>query len=243
MTREVIVAIHQPNYLPWLGFFDKACKADVLILLDNVQYPKRSWSNRVRIKSPEGAAWLTVPVTAKGRYHQLIAETEIDYQENWIKRHLGTLERNYRPLPFYDEISPTIKHLLSQKPSLLNTLNGAIIKALCELLEIEVKLTSATTLGGSGAATHLLIDLTKAVGGTMYLSGEGGRLYQKESLYENAGIGLRFQQFEHPIYEQRYAEFVPGLSTFDILCCSGLEWTRQFLRKSRERFVQTESFA
>jgi len=237
MTQPVIVAIHQPNYLPWLGFFDKANKADVLVFLDNVQFPRRGWSNRVRIKTPEGPAWLTVPVSVKGRYHQMIAETEIRYQDNWVRKHLSKLERNYRSQPFYDAIAPVFEQLLTARPRLLGVLNGDIIQAMCELLKIDVQLISGSTMGVSGASTQLLIDLTKAAGGTTYLSGEGGRLYQEEALYDEAGVELRFQEFDHPVYEQRYGEFVPGMSIFDILCCSGVEGTRKFLRESRQRFV------
>lgn len=243
LNPQVIVAIHQPNYLPWLGFFDKACKADVLVFLDNVQFPRRGWSNRVRVKTAEGPAWLTVPVTVKGRYHQLIAETEISYQDDWVRKHLSTLKRNYRSLQYYDEIAPVIEQLLAARPQLLGTLNGDIIKALCELLEIDVRLISGSSLGPSGASTQLLIDLTKAAGGTTYLSGEGGRLYQEEALYEGAGIELRFQDFEHPVYEQRHSEFAPGMTVFDILCCCGVEWTRQFLQESRQRFANGEAAA
>lgn len=243
MRQQVIVTIHQPNYLPWLGFFDKACKADVLVFLDNVQFPRRGWSNRVRIKTPEGPAWLTVPVSVKGRYHQLIAETQIRYQDDWVRKHLSTLERNYRSQPFYNDIAPVVEQLLTTRPPLLGTLNGDIIRALCELLEIDVRLISGSSLGQSGASTQLLIDLTKAAGGTTYLSGEGGRLYQEEALYDAAGVKLRFQEFEHPVYEQRYGEFVPGMSIFDILCSSGVEWTRHFLRESRQRFVSGSAIA
>jgi len=237
MKADTIVAIHQPNYLPWLGFFDKANKADVLILLDNVQYPKRSWSNRVHIKCPAGSAWLTVPVTVKGRYHQLIAEAEINYQDNWVGKHLATLERTYRALPFYEETMGPIKALLEQRPGHLSALNEAMIRSLCESLEIDTEVISGSDLDVSGASTELLIGLTKAVGGSTYLSGEGGRLYQENQLYEAADVALRFQDFQHPEYEQPFQPFLTGLSIFDVLCCTGLAQTRHMLRYSEERFV------
>ena len=242
MSPNKVVAVHQPNYLPWLGFFDKVSKADILILMDNVQYPKRSWTNRTRVRSQDGGAWLTVPVKVKGRYHQLISEVEILYEEDWVGQHLKTLERVYGRLPFYSEIYGHVETILTQRTTQLALLNTEIIRMVCSFLAVDVQFVSARDLSVSGKATDLLIGLTKAVGGTTYLSGEGGRDYQDDSRFKTAGLELCYQCFEHPEYDQNVGLFVPGLSIFDVVCNCGTSWASGFLCASKSKFFREADF-
>lgn len=238
---EVVVAIHQPNYLPWMGFFDKVNKADVLVFLDNVQYNKRSWTNRVQIKTPGGPAWLSIPVKVKGRSTQPLFEAEICYETDWVSRHTETLARNYRRHPFYSQVEEVVVPVFRRRFTFIGELNIELIRGLLQLLGIDRPLFQATRLGVKGAATELLIDITRAVGGTAYLSGDGADGYQEVDLFEKSGIRLYYQHFLHPVYEQRFGEFVPGLSIFDVICCCGVEKVRQWLEESRRQLYSARS--
>ena len=236
MSSEKTVAIHQPNYLRWFGFFDKVNKADVLILMDNVQYPRRSWANRVRIKGSEGGMWLSVPVKVKGRYDQSIAQAEVSYEADWVNKHLKTLERCYEKTAYFDEIFPPVEKILEKSQVSLADLNRSLIEQMMRLLGIESELRIGNQLGVEGKATELLIGMTQAVGGTVYLSGDGADGYQVVELYAGKGIELAFQQFSHPRYEQPYGEFEPGLSIFDAISNCGCKQVRSMLQQSRENW-------
>ena len=231
--RSRIVAIHQPNYLPWWGFFDKAAKADVLVLLDNVQYPKRSWTNRVRVKGPEGPVWLSVPVKVKGRFDQLVCQAEVSYEEPWVARHLKTLERYYRGGDGYVGVAGLVEPVLVARPLLIGDLNGALIRGLLSLLGLDVQVVLGSSLGVTANATALLVAITQAVGGTAYLSGDGATGYQEPELYAANGLELLYQGLEHPVYPQRHGEFVAGLSVFDALSCWGVDAVRLALQRTR----------
>ncbi len=218
------VAIHQPNFLPWLGYFYKMAQCDVFVLLDNVQYTKNSFINRNRIKTPQEAMWLTVPVKIKGRFGQLIKDVEITNKVDWRKKHLGTLETNYRKAEFFEPVFQSLKAIYFMGDwNNLCELNIRLLEWTLSLLKLEKKLVRASDLNVEGESTQLLINIVKKLGGNIYLSGFGGAKYQEEELFKKAGVTLTYYAFEHPVYPQLWAGFVPNLSIIDLLFNCGPE--------------------
>jgi len=218
MGDKLIVGIHQPNFLPWLGYFYKLAKSDVFVLLDNVQYTKNSFVNRNKIKTSQGAIWLTVPVKIKGRFGQLIKDVEINNTVNWRKKHLRTLEANYKKAKSFERIFSGLKAAYyADDWSNLCELNIRLLESLLSILKLEKRLVRASELNVEGESTQLLISIVKEVGGNVYLSGFGGAKYQEEELFEEAGITLEYYEFEHPVYPQLWSDFIPNLSIIDLL--------------------------
>jgi len=215
----MIVAIHQPNYLPWLGYFYKVAQADKFILLDDAQYSKNSYINRARIKTPQGERWLTIPVKTAGQFGQTIASMKTDMRQNWPEKHLKTLAANYRRAPYFEEVIALLNstYLAVTDDTLLGELNIELIRSVCNYLDLRTELARATELGVTTLSTQRLVDISVALGGTQYLSGKGGLKYQDANLFAENGIALRYSDFEAAVYAQQWGEFVPGLSTIDAL--------------------------
>ncbi|MFM1651928.1 WbqC family protein [Brevibacillus sp. B_LB10_24] len=211
------IAIHQPNLFPWLGFFDKMACADLFIFLDQVQFTKRGYQNRVKLKGPNGVQWLTVPVKSKGRYEQLTLDVEIDREHPWKKEHLKTFETIYRGTPGFSELMPQVEQLYERDCQRLVDMNIPGIELIRKRLGIETPLLSASEMPAAGSRSHLLCELVLAAGGTTYLSGPSGRAYLDESVFREKGVKLEYHQFEIAEYPQRFGEFTGGLSALDYL--------------------------
>ncbi len=213
-----VVAVHQPNYLPWLGWFAKACAADVFVLLDDVQFTKGGYTNRVRVKGPSGAQWLTVPVRTRGRSRQDVRDVETDPTGDWAERHVKTLEQAYGRTPGWDGLGQRVTETLLAAPTLLAPLNEALARLVLDALAIEVRIVRASELGGPREPGHRgLIEICRRLGAATYLSGEGAAAYQTEADFGAAGIALRYSSFRHPEYPQQHGDFVAGLSAVDLL--------------------------
>lgn len=205
-----LVACHQPNFLPWLGFFDKLAQSDRFVLLDAVQFPRTSrgtYTNRVQVLIGAAPAWLTVPVARDGV--QPISEVRIDDGQPWRRKALRTLEQSYARAPRFADVMPLVRELLEHDTDRIADLNEHAIRRLAP--EHAHKLVRQSELGDvPGAATDLLINLVKTVGGEAYLSGDGADGYQEEPRYAAAGLGFRLQGFAHPD-----TGAPPGLSIVD----------------------------
>ncbi|WP_323720622.1 WbqC family protein [Acetomicrobium sp.] len=220
----MIVGIHQPNFLPWLGYFYKIAQCDVFVLLDNVQYTKNSFINRNRIKTPRGADWLTVPVIIKGRFGQLIRDVEVNGTVDWRKKHLRTLEINYRKAKYFEPIFEGLMAIyLANDWENLCELNIRLLNWTLSILGLKKQLVLASSLHVDGESTQLLIDIIKKLGGHEYISGFGGAHYQEEELFEKAGIMLTYYDFKHPVYPQLWTGFIHNLSIIDLLFNCGSE--------------------
>jgi hypothetical protein len=217
MSEIRVAAIHQPNFLPWLGFFQKMASTDVFILLDNVPYSKNSYQNRVKIKSAQGEQWLTVPVLTKGRSGQLTCEVLINNAIGWQKKHLAALRTNYQRASAFEQVLTWLEPLYSETYTKLAIFNRALIEAVVHQLKLPVRLVNASSLTSDGSGAGLLLQLVQAVGCAVYLSGPSGRDYLDTSIFRRAGVEVRFQQFQHPVYPQLYGDFIPGLSILDLL--------------------------
>ncbi|HOJ51819.1 MAG TPA: WbqC family protein [Syntrophales bacterium] len=219
----MICAVHQPQYLPWLGYFDKIDRADVFVLLDTVQYKKNEWQNRNRIKTANGPQWLTVPVCF--RYPQLIQEVEINNRERWQHKHWQALKTNYARAPYWDFLKPFFEEILDQPWEKIAPLNITVVRRLCELLGIETPIHIASELGTFPEdPDERLIAITRHFGADTYLAGSGGYNYMNLDAYRSAGIKVIFQEFRHPVYRQLFSdEFISHLSVIDLVFNHGPE--------------------
>jgi hypothetical protein len=221
----MIAAIHQPQYLPWLGYFDKMARADVFVLLDNVQFKKNEWQNRNRIRTPgdPGWQWLTVPVLHD--HGQLINEVRLNGRIDWRSSHQKTLELNYTKSPFFTEYWPRLQTIYRREWPDLAALNIDLIRTLVELLGIRTKITVASGLPVTTSKTQRLIDICRAVGCDTYLAGAGCAEYMDFDLFKASGIGVQIQEYRHPKYPQLWGhgeeDFIPYLSTLDLLFNAG----------------------
>ncbi len=229
MKSTRVVAIHQPNFLPWFGFFHKMTCADVFVLLDTVPYSKNSYQNRVKMKMPQGASWLTVPVLTKGRFGQLTSEVEIKDSIGWRKTHMLTLTNSYRRAPFFDQTMAWLERVYEQSTILLAQFNQQAIQEMVDQLGLETELVLASELAASGRGSQHLLELVQQVGGDVYLSGASGRQYLDETIFVQAGIQIRYQEFEYPSYPQQHGAFVRGLSMVDLLMNVGPQEARRYL--------------
>lgn len=219
----MIVAIHQPNYIPGLGFFHKMARADVFVLLDNVQYSKNNFTNRNRIRCRDEWAWLTIPVRLAGHFGQLIAEVETA-DDGWETRHWKRLLEVYGRAPHFRQFQDRLEPVYARRCVKLEEINCELIELARVALSIDTRIVRASELGVSGQSSELLLAISQSLGATTYLSGQGGRKYLDATKFEAAGIAVEFQEFLHPqYYQQGSGEFVPNLSILDLLFHAGAE--------------------
>ncbi len=220
----MIISIHQPNFLPWIGYFYKIYKSDVFVILDDVQYSKNSFTNRNRIKTSQGNQWITLPVIKSGNFGQLISECIIFNHEKTIQKLIKTIEQNYKKAPYYNKHSNTIKSILTSTGDNLCEINIKLIKYFVKELRIETKIICSSEFKISNeCSTERLIQICQRLGGKTYLSGKGGDNYQDIEMYKNANIDLIYSDFSHPIYPQLWQGFIPGMSIIDLLFNCGEE--------------------
>ncbi len=227
-----IVVIHQPDFLPYLGFFHRFLMADLWVILDNVQFvsgTSRSWHNRDKIKTPQGEKWITVAVQ-KSQKDSKINEMTLSKTENWRKNNVNLLIQNYKKAPYFDEIFPFIEKLYSYECERMMDFNLKSIDMLNDFFDIKIDTIIASTLNTEGKNNELVIDIVKKVNSDTYLSGIGAKDYMIPELYEKAGITILWQDFKHPIYPQLHGSFIPYLSSIDLLFNCGIEKSREILR-------------
>lgn len=216
------VAIHQPHYLPWLGYLAKWAAADVFVLLDTVQYEKNGWQNRNRIKTAEGPRWLTVPV----RVHlgTVLTDVAIDSVQPWPRRHLAALEHAYARAPRWPRYAEALRAIYDATWERLVPLNVAVATWLARAVGITTPVRLASELGMSETEpTARLVALCRAVGGTTYLAGQDGARYMDVGQFKAASIEVQAQAYQHPVYAQLHGDFVPFLSALDLLLMHGDE--------------------
>lgn len=218
------VAIVQSNYIPWKGYFDLIAAVDEFILYDDMQFTRRDWRNRNQIKTPQGVQWLTVPVKVRGRFHQKIRETEIDGDE-WAKTHWKAIAQNYARARYFHQIAPLFESLYLSEPwKLLSDLNRRFLVVVCSFLGIRTVISNSWDYQLSDGKTARLVDLCAQAGATEYISGPAAKGYLEEELFANAGIQMRWFDYEgYPTYPQLWGEFIHGVSIVDLLFNCGPE--------------------
>ncbi|HEX2832197.1 MAG TPA: WbqC family protein [Thermoanaerobaculia bacterium] len=227
----MIACVHQPNFLPWLGFFAKLAASDVYIVMDNVQFPRNSFVNRVRVGGSSPAAWLTVPTRHAGRLELRIDEVEINWESDWTRKHVATLRQRYARSAWIADVLDPIEQILARRYRLLAEQNLELVRFILQVCGIERRIVRGSELHGEGANSALIVSMCKTVGATTYLAGQGAADYEDLGVYAAAGIAYRRTSFVHPVYAQRGGrDFAPGLSILDALLNAGPERTSELVR-------------
>jgi len=214
----MILAVHQPNFLPWIGFFFKILRSDIFVLLDNVQFEKRGYTNRVKIKNISSESqWITVPVLSKGKRFQNVEDVIIDNSQNWKRKIINSIKTNYNKAKYYDEFSEPMFGIINKSYQKLMDLNVDLIKWINGVLDIKTKIVFESSAGSKGKSTDRLINLCLHFKIDKYLSGFGGGKYQDENRMKENNINLLYYNFVHPNYLQCFKGFITGLSIIDFL--------------------------
>jgi hypothetical protein len=229
---SVITAIHQPNYIPWLGYFFKIAHVDKFVFLDNVAHTTGGFVNRNTIKTPNGSAWLTIPVIKSGRSGQLILDVQSNNADKWKVRHLATLRSNYGRAPFFKEIFSLLEPHYCLDGDGRDSLADFNIRVICSIatyLGLNAEFMRASELRSLGQKTDLILTICHAIGARTYLAGTGAKSYQEDKKLEEAGITPVYSPFSQQRYRQLFGEFVGNLSVVDVLMNCGYLGTRRLL--------------
>ncbi len=215
--KRMRAAIMQPGYLPWLGFFEMMHNCDLFVFLDDVQYTRKDWRSRNRIRTKEGWVFLTVPVLTKNRRFQLIKEAEINNHESWKKKHLHSLAINYRRAPYFDEYFPGLQHIYRKDWIYLADLDIEIIAWLSQKLGITTPTVRSSVLQTTGKREEKIINICKAIGAQVLYDTQAARDILDPEVFRDANIKIEFQDYRHPVYKQIYEPFIPSMSVIDLL--------------------------
>lgn len=235
---NLTITIHQPEHLPWTGFFNKIAKAEKFIILDSVQYEKNYFQSRNKILGTNGVQWVNIPVSIKGHMNGTIATTEISLaggNGRWKEKYLRTIEQSYKKYPFYHEVFPILEQALNTDTYLFCDINIAIIKGFCDKLDIRPQYIRASHLHVDGLKSSLILGLCKEVRADVYIAGPSGRDYLDMQSFADAGITVRFNDYKHPVYPQRRTEqFIANLSALDLFMNCGFEKSKKIIMGDNE---------
>jgi hypothetical protein len=223
--------IHQPDFMPYIGFFHRLLQADIFILLDHVQFVShstRSWTHRDKIKTANGECWLTINVK-KAPLGTPINQIELA-ENDWRAKNLNLVRENYQGAAYFAELFSRVQALYAIPYKRLVDFNIASIKMLMEWFGIEIPMINSSDMQPNGRKNELLVDLLKKAGANRYLSGLGARNYYQPEPFLDAGIEVLWQQFTHPVYPQQFGEFIPYLSSIDLFFNCGIEQSQLILR-------------
>jgi len=232
-----VIAIHQPNFFPWLGYFNKIARADVFFFFDDVQFPKKggAWSNRVKLLINGEARWTTAAIDRTYSGTREIREMQFLSGNPWREKTIKSLETNYKRHPYFPETMDLIEPLISNTESNIAEYNINAVTIISKRLGMDPqKLKRSSEFVTHSSSNELLCDLTIHAGGNIYMCGGGADGYQDEEVFKQRGLKLQHQAFEHSVYEQyRQPEFVPGLSIIDAAMNQGWERVSQLINTSQ----------
>jgi hypothetical protein len=241
----VKIAIAQPTYLPWLGYFDLLDQVDQFVLLDSVQFEKQSWQQRNRIKTPTGLQWLTVPVVFRGKLGQRIADVEIREREFW-RDHIRAIELNYRRAPYFDEYFEALSKVLASETAhgSLSRLTTEMLGWFAQTIGLKTPTIRSSELPVQGKRTDLLAAICVSLGADAYLSplGSAEYLLGEMTILTGRGIEVTFHHYDHPIYKQMFPPFVPFASVLDLMFNEG-ERALEIIRSGRRQALPPEGAA
>lgn len=215
-VSNITICIHQPDFVPYLGFFQRLLISQHFILLDDVQFIRRGWQHRDRIKGRNGPIWLTLALR-KGDYHQLINEVELSSDPSWIVANLNLLRECYGKAKYFAEVFPRVEAIYYTGHRRLIDFNCALLGLAMEYFDISVSISLASEYGVDTKSSARLLDLVRCRQGDTYLTGTGSRDYLDEEMFKEAGVRVMWQDFRHPVYPQLYGDFEPMLSCLDLL--------------------------
>jgi hypothetical protein len=232
-ARPRRISIIQSCYVPWKGFFDLIGQCDEYVIFDSVQYVKRHWHNRNRIKTANGVEWLTIPVVSRGRFEQPIGEVKIE--KPWAEKHWRALELAYKRAPFFEQYAPAIKrwYELADRKALLTDVNAIFLIGICETLGLKTKITRDTSYPARGVKTERLLEIVRAADADRYLSGPSARTYLDEQPFKAAGISVEWMDYQgYAEYPQLHGGFEHAVSVLDLLFNAGPDAPRYLQRTS-----------
>ena len=215
------VAILQSNYIPWKGYFDIIGSVDEFIFYDEMQYTKNDWRNRNKIKSPQGAQWISIPIITKGHLTNglKIIDAKV-VNGKWAISHWNTIKQFYKKSPYFKQYADLFEKLYKdcEQEELLCKINYKFIFAIIKILGIKTKISFSQDYGLIEGKTERLVDLVQKAGGTEYISGPAAKDYIKEELFKKAGIKLTWMDYSgYPEYPQLYPPFEHGVSILDLI--------------------------
>ena len=214
------IGIIQSGYIPWRGYFDFVEEVDIFVFLDDVQYTKRDWRSRNRIRTRDGSTWLSVPVV--GGRDQLIDDVRIDYSQRWVGKHLDTIRHNYGKTGFFEPLFSELAGMLQERFEYLSQMNRTIIGHICDMTGISTPRMVSSDLAIQGVREEKLLEIVRTLGGDVYLSGPAAASYLDAGNWEKAGIELRFKDYSgYPEYEQISRPFEPNVSIIDTIFMQG----------------------
>jgi|WetSurMetagenome_2_1015567.scaffolds.fasta_scaffold32431_2 hypothetical protein len=215
----MIVFVHQPEYMPWLGFFDKLARCDTFVIYDDAQYQHGGFHNRNKIRTLKGWEWITVPIIHG--HPQIIKNVRIAGKE-WKNKHLNAIKRDYEKAPYFKDIFPLIVEAVNFDHELLIDLNMHLIENIANALDINVSMVRSSQIPYGGIEKNeKLVSMCKFLGANTYLSGSGGATYLDKERFAQANINVKYHNYEHPTYTQKYNSFEPNMSIIDLLFNAG----------------------
>jgi hypothetical protein len=230
--------ILQPSYIPWRGYFHQIYKADIFVFYDDVQYEKRGWLNRNRIKTPNGLPWLSIPVLNKGTIinHVPINEILVDpTKKNWREKHLKTIRQAYQKAPFFARYENLLSDFYSGNANHLADLTIDLTIRLAHELGIsKTKFRRSSEIPACGRKTERLISIMQNIGATHYITGGAAKNYLEEEKFAECGISLEYMVYDYPEYEQLYPPFDGQVSVLDLLFMTGAEAGCKYIWPSRK---------
>lgn len=219
MSKKITVSIHQPGYLPWLGFFKKISSSDIFVFLDDVKFVRKQWQSRNKIRTNQGSQWLSVP--AKNGMIKNLNDVKIDHNTEWGLNHKKDIQFNYKKSPFFQNYWNFFDELYDEKFEKLIDLNLKIILYLMKVLKIDTKVILSSELNIKKTKSDRILAICKKLDADIYLSGAMGVDYLNINDFSENNIKVEFQNFQHPIYKQIYEPFIPNMASIDLLFNEG----------------------
>tara|TARA_R110001592_G_scaffold247221_2_gene509292 strand:+ start:458 stop:1132 length:675 start_codon:yes stop_codon:yes gene_type:complete len=223
----MVISIHQPNYIPWIGFFNKILLSDTYVVFDDVQYPRgKDYANRNQIKTNNGKMWLTVPIIGKGK---LWNQVEIN-KNGWVDKHLTNIKSFYKKTPYFENYYSDLEKIYLKNHNLLINLNLDLIKYFLNILNKKSNIILSSNIKTDLKGLDKILFILKSLNATKYISGsgEGSKRYINQDIFNNQNIELIWQNYEHPKYSQQFKDFIPYMSILDLIFNEGPN-SKQFI--------------
>lgn len=222
------VCIHQPDFIPYLGFFHRLLETDVFVILDDAQFIKDGWHHRDQIKTAAGKSWITLPIN-RDDWFKNINEVRLVQPQDWKAKHLNLLRENYRKSDYFGELYPQIEAVYAKNHDKLVEINLGFLDFLFDCFALNPKPLFSSTMNLPGKSTERLVQMVSQLGGDRYLTGTGSRAYLEELKFSERGIDVVWQNFNPPTYPQLHGAFIPHLSSLDALFNLGKQGARKLL--------------